>query len=469
MKIERMKTILLVLLVISSIVLTINKWFNEKLWPEGYNFFSDVKNFFFSSDKEQKEYLFDPVEEVLKPSEIITNNSQNHVLYTKSSENYQSFYGEINEIIELLAENHKYEKANTEEWNNALKGTSYYFSYPVKYNSNYFFSRDTQKYKGIIKAVKEFAVVKDIRIPSLVYVYIKDAETGDIFKQKIKYNSKMLEFISDKTDIQPDEINYFSFELNFDSEKQGMVTQPIIIDPDVLISITPKELSSVYEENLFDTISENEQLYTSILSDFGYNTSSIRKYVESDNSVVFVENYGTLKFHSNGVLEFKSIDNTKGIELGGDTVYGCLNSCIAFVDSITEHIPLDEEMNWQLSSDIPDINSKTFTLVFDYYVNDNMLVTPFELYNMKNSIVVEVVSGKIVKYRQLCRSYSPVNQYVTCPSAIDAIDAIEQQLYLPDNLISDIFTAYTYDSINGIWYPAWYVENSQGDIASIVL
>ena len=99
MKIERMKTILLVVLVISSIVLTINKWFNEKLWPEGYNFFSDVKNFFFSSDKEQKEYLFDPVEEVLKPSEIITNNSQNHVLYTKSSENYQSFYGEINEFF----------------------------------------------------------------------------------------------------------------------------------------------------------------------------------------------------------------------------------------------------------------------------------------------------------------------------------------------------------------------------------
>jgi len=106
---------------------------------------------------------------------------------------------------------------------------------------------------------------------------------------------------------------------------------------------------------------------------------------------------------------------------------------------------------------------------FNYYVNDNMLVTPFELYNMKNSIIVEVVSGKIVKYQQLCRSYSSINQFVTCPSVIDAIDAIEQQLYLPDNIISDIFTAYTYDSINGIWYPAWYVENSHGDIASIVL
>ncbi|MBE7050577.1 MAG: hypothetical protein E7394_07425 [Ruminococcaceae bacterium] len=469
MKFERMKTILLVLLVISSIVLTINKWFNEKLWPEGYNFFSDVKNFFFSSDDDKKEYLFDPVEEILKPSEIIVNNSQNHILYTKSSEYYQNFFAEIKDIIELVSSDYTNDKCKIEEWNNALKGKSYYFSYPVKYNSDYFFSRDKKIYKGDIKAVKEFAVVNDIRIPSLVYVYIKDAETGDIFKQEISYESKMLEIISDNSAIQSDETNYFSFELKFDSEKQGTVTQPIIIDPDVLISITPKTLSSITEENLFDAISENKQIYNSILSEFGYNTSSIRKYVESDNSVVFVENYGTLKFHSDGVLEFKSIDNSKGIELGGDTAYECLNSCISFVDAITEHIPFAEGMNWQLSSDIPDVKSKTFTLVFDYYVNDNMLVTPFELYNMKNSIIVEVVSGKIVKYQQLCRSYSSINQFVTCPSVIDAIDAIEQQLYLPDNIISDIFTAYTYDSINGIWYPAWYVENSHGDIASIVL
>ncbi len=467
MKIERLKTILLVLLVISSIVLTINKWFNEKLWPEGYNFFSGVKNFFFSS--QDKEHTFDPVEEILKPSEIIFNDSQNHILCTKSSENYNVYYEEIRDIIELFAKGDLYERGQIEEWNDALKGKSYYFSYPVKYNSNYFFSRDTQKYQGDIKAIREFIVSGDVRIPSTLYVYAKDAQTGEIYKQRIKYDSKMLKLPSDKIPVHSDETNYFSFELKFDLETQGNVEQPVVIDPDVLISITPKTLPSISEENLFHIMSSDDEIYTSIFSEFGYNTSSIRKYVESDNSVVFVENYGTLKFHSNGVLEFKSIDDTEGIELGGDTVYECVNSCISFVDSIMGCVPFNNSMNWQLSSDILDIKSKSFTLMFDYYVNDNMIATPFEVYNMKNSIVVEVVSGKIVNYRQLCRSYTTINQYVTCPSAIDAIDTIEQQLYLPDNLISDIFTAYTYDSINGIWYPAWYVENSQGDIATIVL
>ena len=74
MKIERLKSILLVLLVISSIVLTINKWFNEKLWPEGYNFFSNVKNHIFSDTKEKSDFDYEITEDILNPSKIILNN-----------------------------------------------------------------------------------------------------------------------------------------------------------------------------------------------------------------------------------------------------------------------------------------------------------------------------------------------------------------------------------------------------------
>ena len=78
MKIERLKSILLVLLVISSIVLTVNKWFNEKLWPEGYNFFSDVKKHFIQDQSVTS--AFDPVEEILKPAKIILNNTSKYCI-----------------------------------------------------------------------------------------------------------------------------------------------------------------------------------------------------------------------------------------------------------------------------------------------------------------------------------------------------------------------------------------------------
>ena len=84
MKIERLKSILLIILVISSIVLTANKWYSKELWPEGYSFFSNVKKLF-SQDKTGKSTSINPNEEILNPAKIIINTLNNHVLFTKSS------------------------------------------------------------------------------------------------------------------------------------------------------------------------------------------------------------------------------------------------------------------------------------------------------------------------------------------------------------------------------------------------
>ena len=39
---ERIKNIVLALLIISSLCLTLYILFDKKLWPDGYNFFSDI-------------------------------------------------------------------------------------------------------------------------------------------------------------------------------------------------------------------------------------------------------------------------------------------------------------------------------------------------------------------------------------------------------------------------------------------
>ena len=138
MKFERLKSILLVLLVISSIVLTVNKWFNEKLWPEGYNFFSHVKNYFTTGTSDNIVKSFDPIEQVLKPEKIILNNSGNHVLYTKSSVEYESLFTEIKSALDLLHSSKDQISTDINDWNDALKRKSCYFSYPVEYESGYF-------------------------------------------------------------------------------------------------------------------------------------------------------------------------------------------------------------------------------------------------------------------------------------------------------------------------------------------
>ena len=460
MKIERLKSILLVLLVISSIVLTVNKWFNEKLWPDGYNFFSDIKNYFLNGPSSKSSAIFDPVEEVLKPAKIILNNSGNHVLYTKSSSEYNSLFEQIKLSLELLSSSNEAEEVETAEWNDALRRKSCYFAYPVEYDSGYFmYQLSANSNFGSISTVREFILKSDTRIPKVSYVYVKDETTQKIFRYRINFESTLVNDMIERVNTVSSGTDYYSFELNFDREDEDAVEKHIVIDPDVLINITQTQIPKIWDRNLFSDISNRPDIFNNILKAFGYNTSTIRKYTEHDNSLVFVENYGTLKLHTNGLLEYKSINNTQGVSLYGDTTYECINSCISFVNTITRSLGLPEGMYYEISSDIKNIKSKSFILNFDYYINDRMIIPS----GSSHSISVEVISGKIVSFSQKCNAFYNSTEFETYPSAIDAIDQLENKSDIKDGKISDLFTAYYFDDMLRIWRPMWFIENESGD------
>ncbi len=464
MKFERLKSILLVLLVISSIVLTVNKWYNEKLWPDGYNFFSDIKNYFSNDKSNKSSSIFDPVEEVLKPAKIILNNSGNHVLYTKSSSEYNSLFEQIKLSLELISNSNETEEVEAAEWNDALRRKSCYFAYPVDYDSGYFMYQLSANSKlGSISTVREFILKSDTRISEVSYVYVKDEAAQKIFRYRINFESTLVNDMIERVNIISSGTDYYSFELNFDREDEDAVEKHIVIDPDVLINITQIQIPKIWENNLFSNISNRPDIYNSILKTFGYNTSTIRKYTEHDNSLVFVENYGTLKLHTNGLLEYKSINNTQGVSLNGDTTYECINSCISFVNTITQSLGLPDGMYYEISSDIKDIKSKSFVLNFDYYINDRMIIPS----DISHSISVEVISGKIVSFSQKCNAFYNSTEFETYPSAIEAIDKLQTQSDIKAEKISDLFTAYSFDDMQKIWRPMWFIENESGNLHTV--
>lgn len=466
MKIERLKSILLIMLVISSIVLTANKWFNEELWPGGYNFFSNVKNHLSGKDIGNEE-SFSPNEEILNPAEIIINNLSNHILYTKSSLEYDAICDEVKEILSLSFDTSKSTDTDSDEWNNQLKSKSCYFSYPVMYDASYFASQLSKEYTGSIKYFKEFIISGDLRIPSVMHIYIKDAKTEEIERLTIDFESESISSLINSAKNYSGDINYYSFELNFDNTGESSVKDHVVIDRGVLINISPKKLKKLNEKNVFEDITYNEALYKDILSQFEYNTSSIRKYVESDNSMVFVENYGTLKLHSNGVLEYKSTDKTKGIKLDNTSVNACLNSCITFVNDVTNLMNTNKSMYFEISSDIHDIQSRSFTLSFDYYINDSKIIIPEDRYHTKNAITVEVENGCVVAYTQIFNVFLPLEEEIGCGSAIDAIDHLGTNDPDISGSITDIFAAYSYDNSQNGWMALWCIEDSKGNISTI--
>ena len=465
--IERLKSILLICLVISSIILTTNKWFNEKLWPEGYNFFSDAKNYF-TNDKNNEESNYEITDDILNPSRIILNNSGNHVLHSSSSDVYFLLLPEIKELLEKLVSEGTFVQIDESEWNSALKSKSCYISYPVNYDSKFFFSKFSEIKDMPIKLVNEFMIIGDIRIPSVMYVYVKDASDDTIYKKRINYDSKEIPIQIDSSYSDSDEIFYYSYELNFDRDNRNSVDDVIVIDPDVLINISSKNLPLISEVNVFENISANTALCNKLLSAFGYNSSTIRKYIENDNSIVFVENYGSVKFHSNGTLDYKAVDNTKGIQLSSNSIFGCVNDCIAMVNEVSSSIGFDKKMHCVMSSDIKDFNSNTFTLTFDYYSDDNMIIIPSEIYGINHAVEVEVVSGKIVAYKQIFKRFKATENYISFNSAIDAIDKVRAMDISDFDRITDIFTAYTFDVNSRNWLPSWHIEDSDSEIFTVV-
>lgn len=469
MKFERIKSILLVLLVISSIVLTVNKWFDKKLWPDGYNFFSDVKNSGFDDGAVLAHVSTAANVNLLKPSEIVVNNSGDHAVYNKSSDMYGVIFGEIKGVLTAYSNSGEVSVASDSEWNNALKEKSIYFSYPVIYDAGYFFDQVSVKYNGNLNYLKEFIVTVERRSRSTVYLYAKDAVSGMVYKHKVAYENDNIGSIVDSNEHSYNDTHYYSFELNFDfsSKDDSTVKQPIVIDPDVLINITPRTLSAIDEINMMDKISEKPEYCSGILEAFGYNASSIRRYVDYDNSMVFVENYGVLKLHAYGVLDYKSVDDTKGINLGGDNYIENMNACFSFVDAVTGALSFDKSMYREISSEIHDIKSKTYTMTFDYYVDDCRVSIPAEYYGADHAITIEVVRGNIVSYRQVAKSFVKNDDYIYCSSAIDALDKVYAMPEFSGNNISNIFMAYTYSTGENRWIPYWHVQSSDGGVLAI--
>jgi len=388
------------------------------------------------------------------------------VLYTKSSENYDEISREITSILSSSFKSDKISEVENEEWNNLLKLKSCYFSYPVMYDASYFSSQLSDSYDGKVKYFKEFIVTEDARIPTLTHLYLKDSVSHIIDRITVDYDSRVIAKFIERAKSENSEINYYSFELNFDTEDKSKIKDHVIIERDVLINISEKHLPALIEKNSFKNIAYDSSLYTDILSYFRFNTSGIRKYVESDNSMVFVENYGALKLHSNGVLEYKSNDKTKGIKLDNTSVNACLNSCMTFVNGATDLMKKNSLMYYEISSDIHDIQSLSFNMTFDYYINDSKII-PDKNYFTKNAISVEVENGAIISYTQIFNSYEPYGQPISCGSAINAIDNLKSDIAPEGEKITDIFTAYRYEE-QEMWIPLWYIEDSKGNTSAIM-
>ena len=462
---ERIKSCLLIFLIVSSIVLTLNMWFGRKLWSDGYNFFSNITNFFVSQDKTY--YL--SKENISYPRKIIITNNEKRNLYTHTSENYNKIVPTIMDVFKTSISEYEFQKVDIIELNNALRGKCAYISYPVTYEASLLwgilditpFSQDS------LINVKDFIINISEKGDETINIYIKDYSTNEIFKTNLAYGFKDISQIIENYAIDSINLLPYSFELNFDKPNEEKVTQKITLEPTVILPLESLVLPVIENVNIAEDIYNNYDLSAKILSSFNYNTTNIRKYLDTNNTAVFVENYGTIKVHENGLLEYKALDNSKGIDLTNNnsaSQHDIFIACIEFVNNLWDNTFPGRDLNINLTSDI-SAKGKSFYVTMDYYVEGYQTISHIDSNNihneLKHGIEITVTDGKIVEYRQLFNTFNITNEGFGNGSSINALDRMFADNIIESGTISELSTAY--EKNGNLWYPTWYARMTNGE------
>ncbi len=466
MKKETIKTTVLAFLVVTSIILTINNWFSEKLWPDGYNFFSNLANYF-SIGQNQKSYYLSK-ENVSIPSKIVVNNNDLRGLYTHTSKDFDDMAKTIKDVLKSgLKEKENVEKGTGEVWKEALKYKSIYFSYPVSYDIKTFSAiLDTSINAITGGSVQEFIIVSGDNITGRPHLIAKSTGEDVYTDITLPLDSVEIDKLIEKYAASSSGEYPYSFELNFDKSEDSK-EQKVTIDSQVTLYIKPVATVEVSEINYFKDIWENEELYSQFLRPFGFNFSNTRKNVSPDSSIVFAENYGTIKMYPDGLLEFKSLNSSKGIDIGNSgEFYDTFIDCIEFVNNVWDIACSDENMNINLSSVKRGDTDNSFTLTIDYYAEGMGVVTRIPATDshtaLNHAIEIEVVGSKIVSYRQAVYGYRSNGNRVSCTGVIEALDTLMANESIESDKITDLYMSY-YTIGDGKARPHWIAKTDKNE------
>lgn len=467
MKKETIKSALLAFLVVSSVILTVNNWFSEKLWPYGYNFFSNLANYF-SVDNNRSYYL--SKENVSSPAKIVVNNIEKRSVYTHTSADFDKMTSHIKAMLKTGLKEKTTTESTAEAWKDALRHKSIYFSYPVPYDLRTFSAILDSPINALTDgSVQEFVLISPDNVTGSAHLLIKNADAEKYTDITLSDKSDKTEMLTEKYAVSSVGEYPYSFEINFDTSEKK---QKLTIDSKVILPITPAQVSSVKEINYFENISSDRDLYTEFLRAFGFNPSNIRKNVNADNSIVFAENYGTIKMYPDGLLEFKALNEAKGIEIGNSLeFYDTFIDCIEFVNNVWDTACSDENMNINLSSATPGSTGNSFSLTIDYYADGLEVVSLLESTEahpaLNHAVEIEVVNSRIVSYRQLVKGYRSNGDIRQCTGVIEALDTLMANESIESDKITDMYIAY-YPDGSGNCSPSWVAKTAKNEIRIII-
>lgn len=475
---ERIKSVILILLVLCSVGLTSVTWMEERLWPEGYSLFANVKEWplirnFFDS------YYSEPLDNLKKAGKIVIadGNGSGSVFYNSSTA-FEDVYSDISQLFSSFLKNEITVSEST-----VLTGENLreildeqimyaYVSYSVATEPNLFCRLmgvpDSDGFSDL-DAVKDFFLIPTGS--GSVELLALDSENGNVMRYELLYEKteKLISaFASYAENAEPEYNCMFALEMNLDIvEEDEAVKMKTVLNPLLVLdsaSTATNKRAEIIGTNPFEGDGE---AVGRIIESFGINPNSIHRYIDSDGTHVCLENDSMIKIYKNGIIEYEATGASHGImQEGGSSVYESLNSAIRFAgDVYSAASGTDFKVN--VSGDLLQRSSGEMEFAFDYYFSGTPITTDITVDGEKinHAIEIKTENGYITKFRMLVREYATTESYKDCGTVYDAIDNIAE-LYATSEepvTVEDIFASYREDGLGSTIMPCWtgYVDGER--------
>ncbi len=457
---ERIKSFILILLILNSVYLTIQLWFDSKLMPDGNGFFYYIKNSSVADTvvswfkKEDGLYSGEQLYiKTMNPRRTVVNGGGAREIYLKESDAYNQAVQYADAIFsDMKQASVSVRSVEYDEWKNLFKAKSLYidYGYLMDYsgiNKLYGLSASAGKFRQA-SDFSGFLIVPDI-VTNSCSVYTLNEKDNTVLEHSFMADTSSLTRFIEETTYKKQQNHAFAFEINLDvlTSTEEEVERKVAFSPLTLLTIpTEVEKNKVLQNNpVFENDEDFEFFSERILNVFGYNASSLRKTVQSDGTIRFVENKATVSFYTDGTIEYSAVAKENGLKVSNEIPdsYQAVCDVLNVAETVWERSGLEEKnLDYQLVSDLVDSKDNKYTVKINNMFNG----TAINYSNITNSAIsAQVEDGYITKLVMHLSNIGETEQAVETVPVLMAIDTVYANYGDRGMIVDDVYKCYDFD------------------------
>ncbi len=465
---ERIKTALLTVLILSSVVLSLQIWTSEKLWPEGYDFFSVYpKNFIssvFSGIKPKDTVNINvtgALDSVFSPGTVMLSYSDGRVLLNDLQGQGKDALDIINSVLtETFKKN--LTVAEETEWQNALKGRNIYADYSVDigiFEMASFLGTTSPDAKNSV--FDNIVISMDESSSGTVPVYIRHSKTNNYYKALVPFDITKIENVFTLLSRNKMLNLSYSYELGLNKKLTGDMEkhQKVIIGSYVLLPLDTINMTEISPKSPDTT--ENKAI-KAISNALGFNINTSQHFTQTDETEVFIGSTASLSVSKNGYFEYIASSDDTGIKVAEKTDFaGTVAGSAEVLDKILSEFNLSEETRLFINTPLISQGEDKNTLYFDYTYDAN----PIYMGDDMHGCIVNTSGGRITSVKMYIKSFEKVSSGPQ-KNPLQIIDKLYLMQGQGDIIIEELYCGYLY---NPSKMPLnWFAKTNKSDAITVV-